>query len=77
MGYNHPTLPLYLGSGELSPPVCLTLTLYCMYNVFVVGFEPGYPYIEADIDFADKSDAEDFARRYSDDYSVTISWVEN
>ena len=48
-----------------------------MYNVFVVGFEPEYSYIEADLNFAYKSEAEAFARRYSDDYSVTISWVEN
>lgn len=48
-----------------------------MYNVFVVGFEPEYSYIEADLDFASKSDAEDFARRYSDDYVVTVSYVEN
>ena len=56
---------------------CLTLTLYCMYNVFVVGFEPEYSYIEADLNFGDKFEAEAFARRYSDDYAVIISWVEN
>lgn len=48
-----------------------------MYNVFVVGFEPEYSYIEADLDFADKSEAEAFAKRYSDDYAVTVSCVEN
>jgi hypothetical protein len=48
-----------------------------MYNVFVVGFEPEYSYIEADLDFADKSEAEAFARRYVNDYVVSISWVEN
>lgn len=48
-----------------------------MYNVFVVGFEPEYPYIEADINFDNKFEAEAFARRYTDDYSVTVSWVEN
>lgn len=71
---HHPSPNLAIGD---CPPVCLTLTLYCMYNVFVVGFEPEYSYVEADLDFATKSEAEDFARRYSDDYSVAISWVEN
>jgi hypothetical protein len=48
-----------------------------MYNVFVVGFEPEYTYIEDDLNFASKFEAEAFARRYSDDYVVTISLVEN
>ena len=49
-----------------------------MYNVFVVGFEPEYSYIEADLDFADKSEAEAFAKRYDDyNYSVVVRYVEN
>lgn len=48
-----------------------------MYNVFVVGFEPEHSYVEADLNFDNKFEAEAFARRYSNDYDVTISWVEN
>lgn len=48
-----------------------------MYNVFVVGFEPEFTYIEADLNFDNKIEAEAFAKRYTDDYDVFISWVEN
>lgn len=47
-----------------------------MWNVFVVGFEPEYSYIEADLDFDNKSEAKEFAMLFSmDDYSVTLTKI--
>lgn len=49
-----------------------------MWNVFVVGFEPEHQYIEADLDFDNKAEAEAFARRYDDyNYSAVVRYVEN